>query len=1190
MSFSDEQVEHMRQLFRYCDKDGSGSIDKEELGSVMHELGKDLSEEELSTLMAQLDADGSGSIDFDEFLEGMGKWFLGPAAGDKQEQDNDFGLEADEIAEARKIFDAVDKDGSGKIDSSELKEAMQQAGRDATDEDVRALMKRLNVEGDEIDFETFCRGFHSFMGGGGADDEPEEKGTSFDEVQINQYREIFKLFDRDGSGTIDIQEMRSVLNELGKKVDNKELEKLMNDLDNDGSGEIDFDEFLKGMERLDQLTAAPDVFQTEEEQPKQEKISRLQEDVKELKKQNRLLQNKCQVYENEVNYYTNINQQQQDELSEKTRELERLRKDYKSSQNLKEINKDLTAEIDTLRQELKKARDAQEKLKRLARTTSVMMDKEKDELAKLQMATKDTEIDKLKAQVKALNKGASVIEEELDRFRNRNDQLENEAVKLRLQAAALLGLQDAHHLLQTQHEEYVALLDEARAKIFVLEGRLEEYANMQPTQPITTIVADSTASLANEIEAGASQSVAQAEAEAQALRAEAATLRAEASAMRAEAARLREEKLAKDHDLSDARLELATLRRTSESTTAEMAALKTEKSSIESELVSFKASSSIIEAELQSTKLEKASLLADQSALFAENKALKEKIVTLEETIRKLEEELRSLRGAMHEESKQMEELLEKNKKLATELNDLNDIVMQASKASSQEPLDQEDTMYIHYINFILKDDIQIAQLLPIGDREVDVSSSCVDGVILCKLINKAVPGTIDERVLKLRPKNKTDVIQNHNLCLNSAMAIGCNVPASMSQSLLEGNVPDIMTFISEIVKIGLLSSVSLAFCRELVQLKEENESGKQFLNLLPEMLLLRWVNYHLKRSGVAPVTNLSLSIKDGVVYNHLLHQLYPQKSIAPAAKADSATNISNVITTLDNLMADNITPAAIFLTKEMISSGHGKMNLLGIACLFRANPAIAALEPSKSKVVDEISVEFSSEGTREERAFKFWMQSLGVQVRSLADDVQDGLVILQVLDKISPGIVDWKSVNSNRAKMNAFNKLENCNYCVKLGKELKFSMVGIAGKDFVDGNKKFILALVWQTMRHHIFSILKQLKFGGKEVTEDDMISWANNKVLSAGKKSVMKDFRDKSLGDGLFLIDLLYGLDPSGVDYALVTPGDTTENKILNAKYAISLARKLGCCVFLLPEDIIEVKSKLLLTFVGTLMSVDR
>ena len=51
--------------------------------------------------------------------------------------------------------------------------------------------------------------------------------------------------------------------------------------------------------------------------------------------------------------------------------------------------------------------------------------------------------------------------------------------------------------------------------------------------------------------------------------------------------------------------------------------------------------------------------------------------------------------------------------------------------------------------------------------------------------------------------------------------------------------------------------------------------------------------------------------------------------------------------------------------------------------------------------------------------------------------------------------------------------------------------MVGIGGKDFVDGNRKLILALFWQTMRHHIFFILRQLKSGGKDITEDDMITW---------------------------------------------------------------------------------------------------
>lgn len=33
--------------------------------------------------------------------------------------------------------------------------------------------------------------------------------------------------------------------------------------------------------------------------------------------------------------------------------------------------------------------------------------------------------------------------------------------------------------------------------------------------------------------------------------------------------------------------------------------------------------------------------------------------------------------------------------------------------------------------------------------------------------------------------------------------------------------------------------------------------------------------------------------------------------------------------------------------------------------------------------------------------------------------------------------------------------------------------------------------------------------------------------------------------------------------------------EEKKLNATYIVSVARKLGCSIFLLPEDIMEVKS---------------
>ena len=52
-------------------------------------------------------------------------------------------------------------------------------------------------------------------------------------------------------------------------------------------------------------------------------------------------------------------------------------------------------------------------------------------------------------------------------------------------------------------------------------------------------------------------------------------------------------------------------------------------------------------------------------------------------------------------------------------------------------------------------------------------------------------------------------------------------------------------------------------------------------------------------------------------------------------------------------------------------------------------------------------------------------------------------------------------------------------------------------------------------------------------------------------------------------------------------MTPGGSDEEKKLNAKYAISSARKLGCSLFCTYEDILDVKPKMILSYVATLMS---
>jgi plastin-1 len=57
--------------------------------------------------------------------------------------------------------------------------------------------------------------------------------------------------------------------------------------------------------------------------------------------------------------------------------------------------------------------------------------------------------------------------------------------------------------------------------------------------------------------------------------------------------------------------------------------------------------------------------------------------------------------------------------------------------------------------------------------------------------------------------------------------------------------------------------------------------------------------------------------------------------------------------------------------------------------------------------------------------------------------------------------------------------------------------------------------------------------------------------------------------------------------VDENLVTPGRTDDDAYLNAKLAISIARKMGATIWLVPEDICAVRSRLIVTFIGSLMA---
>ncbi|CDH10701.1 related to Fimbrin [Zygosaccharomyces bailii ISA1307] len=191
------------------------------------------------------------------------------------------------------------------------------------------------------------------------------------------------------------------------------------------------------------------------------------------------------------------------------------------------------------------------------------------------------------------------------------------------------------------------------------------------------------------------------------------------------------------------------------------------------------------------------------------------------------------------------------------------------------------------------------------------------------------------------------------------------------------------------------------------------------------------------------------------------------------------------------------------------------------------------------------------------------------------------------------PGVVNYSLVNkrpSNGGELSRFKALENNNYAVELGKVNGFSLVGIEGSDIVDGNKLLTLGLVWQLMRRNITNTLRTLSSSGRDMSDSQILKWAQDQVQKGGKSSKIHSFKDPQLSTAHFLLDVLNGIAPGYVDYSLVAPGTTEEERYANARLAISIARKLGALIWLVPEDINEVRSRLIITFVASLMSVNK
>ena len=185
------------------------------------------------------------------------------------------------------------------------------------------------------------------------------------------------------------------------------------------------------------------------------------------------------------------------------------------------------------------------------------------------------------------------------------------------------------------------------------------------------------------------------------------------------------------------------------------------------------------------------------------------------------------------------------------------------------------------------------------------------------------------------------------------------------------------------------------------------------------------------------------------------------------------------------------------------------------------------------------------------------------------------------------------------------------------------FSLVGMGGNDIVDGNQKYIKTLLWQIMLYHS---TKQLNLNnnddnGHTITNKEMIKWCNDTMikykndLTENKdnnddtnyilennliKSKISSFKDKSLSDSIFYLNLLSSINTKWVNYKLINKISKTEknnknNKneykkkcIQNATYCITIIRRLGVDLFITVDDLYRVEQRAVLSIIASIMNI--
>eukprot|EP00792_Barthelona_sp_PAP020_P007292 TRINITY_DN3135_c0_g1_i2.p1 TRINITY_DN3135_c0_g1~~TRINITY_DN3135_c0_g1_i2.p1 ORF type:complete len:536 (+),score=158.16 TRINITY_DN3135_c0_g1_i2:43-1608(+) len=498
---------------------------------------------------------------------------------------------------------------------------------------------------------------------------------------------------------------------------------------------------------------------------------------------------------------------------------------------------------------------------------------------------------------------------------------------------------------------------------------------------------------------------------------------------------------------------------------------------------------------------------------------------------------------------------------------------------------DEEKISYINFINSALQEVTEVADRVPIDTVGDDVFTVVSDGILLSHLINVTIPDAIDIRAVIQKPKmNPYESASNLRLVIGSMKGLGCSLVGTDEQAVFNGEKVPILALLWQILKSALASKITIKKVPELSLLLKDEEEFSDILNLNIDELLIRWINYFVsKYDSSRVIDNASTSLKDGTVLAILIYHLCENKfDLELVLNMEIEERFAYIWGILDSELG-----LKVWISFKMIMKGHSRLCLALLAQIFNYNHGLVLSKEEEADLMAFLEG-FNFEGTREQRSYSSWITGLGIEtpVNNLLEDLKSGVILCEMCDKMFPGSIDMKRVD--RKPRMKFHALGNIRIALDTIDNAGIRLVGVHAQDISSGDESCIIQLVYVLMRHSVSQFLREV-MGGKEITDRMILKIVNDKVKNAGKSTEIRSFGDKSIADGLFLLDLIEACFPKSVKREIVTAGQTEEEKEMNAKYIISLARRECGSIFCSYEDIVDVKSKMIMTLVTAIIAED-